>query len=93
MVTFVDPRGVPATEALPYDLATPLSEGTVIGLMANGFPDSDTFLDAVAEAVGARLPGVSFARFNKGNASRLADDAMLSEVKERCTAVIAAYGH
>ena len=93
MVTFVDPRGVPATEVLPYDLAAPLSEGSVIGLMANGFPDSDTFLDAVAAAVGARLPAVSFARFNKGNASRLADEAMLSEVEGTCVAVIAAYGH
>lgn len=93
MVTFVDPRGVPATEALPYDLADPLADGAVIGLMANGFPDSDTFLDRLADAVGQRLPTVSFARFNKGNASRLADEAMLSEVAATCTAVIAAYGH
>jgi hypothetical protein len=93
MVTFVDPRGVPATETLPYDLADPLADGAVIGLMANGFPDSDTFLDCVADAVGDRLPGVSFTRFNKGNASRLADEAMLAEVAGTCTAVIAAYGH
>lgn len=93
MVTFVDPRGVPEADALPYQLAHALDDGTVIGLMANGFPDSDTFLDHVADAVSVRLPGVSFARFNKGNASRLADDAMLSEVAKRCGAVIAAYGH
>ena len=49
MVTFVDPRGVPATETVPYDLADPLADGTVIALMANGFPDSDTFLDCVAD--------------------------------------------
>lgn len=93
MVTFVDPRGVPATETIPYDLADPLADGTVIALMANGFPDSDTFLDCVAEAVGQRLPGASFARFDKGNASRLADEAMLDEVARTATAVIAAYGH
>lgn len=93
MVTFVDPRGVPESDALPYQLANPLDDGTVIGLMANGFPDSDNFLDHVADAVSSRLPGVSFARFDKGNASRLADEAMLSEVAERCGAVIAAYGH
>jgi hypothetical protein len=93
MVTFLDPRGVPATEALPYDLADPLADGAVIGLMANGFPDSDTFLEAVADAVGTRLPKVSFARFNKGNASRLADETMLNDVRQRCAAVIAAYGH
>lgn len=93
MVTFVDPRGVPATKVLPYDLSDPLADGAVIGLMANGFPDSDTFLEAVATAVGARLPSVSFARYNKGNASSLASEEMLGEVATTCTAVIAAYGH
>lgn len=93
MVVFVDPRGVPATEALPYELSDPLADGAVIGLAANGFPDSDTFLDSVAAALETRLPTVSFARFNKGNASSLADEAMLAEMAERCTAVVAAYGH
>lgn len=93
MVSFVDPRGVPSQAAEPYDLNDPLDDGTVIGLLANGFPDSDTFLDHVADAVATRLPGVRFARFNKGNASRLADEAMLTEVAETCGAVVAAYGH
>ncbi len=92
-VAFVDPRGVPATEPLPYELSDPLRDGAVIALMANGFPDSVAFLDAVADAVGERLPTVAFARFDKGNASRLADEAMLTEVAGTCTAVIAAYGH
>ncbi len=93
MVTFVDPRGLPGTAALPYDLESRLPDGATIGLMANGFPDSDSFLDHIADAVSARLPAVRFARFNKGNASKLADDAMLTEVAETCDAVIAAYGH
>jgi hypothetical protein len=93
MVTFLDPRGLPGTAATPYDLHSPLPDGSTIGLMANGFPDSDAFLDHIADAVSARLPGIRFARFNKGNASKLADDAMLSEVAETCDAVIAAYGH
>ncbi len=93
MVTFVDPRGLPGAAALPYTLETPLSDGATIGLMANGFPDSDTFLDHIADAVSARLPAVRFKRYNKGNASSLADDAMLSDVAENCDAVIAAYGH
>ena len=93
MVTFVDPRGLPGAAALPYNLETPLEDGATIGLMANGFPDSDTFLDHIADAVSARLPGIRFQRYNKGNASKLADEAMLSEVAENCDAVIAAYGH
>ncbi len=93
MVTFVDPRGLPGAASLPYTLENPLEDGATIGLMANGFPDSDTFLDHIADAVSARLPGVRFNRYNKGNASKLADEAMLSEVAETCDAVIAAYGH
>lgn len=93
MVTFVDPRGVPGTAALPYELSDPLADGTTIGLMANGFPDSDTFLEHVADAVSARLPGVRFNRYNKGNASALLSQDMLADVEAECDAVIAAYGH
>jgi hypothetical protein len=93
MVTFVDPRGVPGAAVVPYTLEAPLDRGATIGLMANGFPDSDTFLDHVADAVTARLPGVRFNRYNKGNASELADESMLDEVAQHCDAVIAAYGH
>lgn len=93
MVTFVDPRGLPGAAALPYTLESPLEDGATIDLMANGFPDSDSFLDHIADAVSARLPGVRFNRYNKGNASKLADDSMLAEVAETCDAVIAAYGH
>lgn len=93
MVTFVDPRGLPGAAALPYALETPLQDGATIGLMANGFPDSDTFLEHIADAIAARLPGVRFNRFNKGNASSLASEEMLSEAAETCDAIIAAYGH
>lgn len=92
-MTFVDPRGVPGAAALPYELQAPLEPGTVIGLMANGFPDSVAFLNHIAEALEPRLPGVEFARYDKGNASRLADEDMLADVAENCSAVIAAYGH
>jgi hypothetical protein len=93
MVTFLDPRGRPGTAAMPYELRAPLDGAATIGLMANGFPDSDTFLDHIADAISTRLPDVQFQRFNKGNASSLADDAMLSEAAESCDAIIAAYGH
>jgi hypothetical protein len=84
---------VPATAALPYELSDPLGDGATIGLMANGFPDSDTFLDHIADAVSARLPAVRFNRYNKGNASALLSADMLDDVEAQCDAVIAAYGH
>lgn len=92
MVTFVDPRGVAATEPLPYELHAGLEPGSRIALMANGFPDSAAFLEHVATALTPLLPGVEFDRFDKGDASTLASESMLDDAA-RCDAVIAAYGH
>lgn len=90
---FVDPRPRTAVEPDAYSLAAPLTEGAVIGLMANGFPDSDTFLTHVEAAVARRAEGVEFHRWNKGNASRLASPDELDALAARCDAVIGAYGH
>ena len=93
-IQYLDPRAEPSAPIEVYELGLDLSaEGLTLGLMANGFPDSDTFLDHIADAVTARLPGIRFRRYNKGNASRLADETMLSDAAENCDAVIAAYGH
>ncbi len=90
---FVDPQAPPAQAAEPYTLSTSLAEQPVIGLMANGYPDSVTFLTHVEKSLAALLPGASFEYFDKGNASKLADVEMLDAAADRCTAVIAAYGH
>ena len=92
-VQFVDPRGEPAAAAEPYDLADPLDHGVVVGLMANGFPESVAFLDRVEEALRATVPGATFRRYDKGNASALASDEMLDTIAAECRTVVAAYGH
>ncbi len=92
-VQFVDPRATPAAVADVYDLTTALGDGAVIGLMANGFPDSDTFLHHIELALGSRLDGVTFHHWNKGNASRLANDEEVQALASKCDAVIGAYGH
>ncbi len=92
MLEFHDPRGVPSTQATPYELSHPLERGSTIALMANGFPDSVEFLDHIAIALGELLDDASFVKFNKGNASALASDEMLASAAE-CDAVVAAYGH
>ena len=92
MVTFVDPRGVTATEPFAYNLVHPLEPGSRVALMANGFPDSVAFLEHIAEALEPLLPGVEFDRFDKGDASKLASESMLTDAA-RADAVIAAYGH
>ena len=70
-----------------------LAPGTTVGLLANGFPDSVAFLDAVGDAIVALRPGITLARYDKGDASSIAGDTMLADVEQRCGAVVAAYGH
>jgi len=92
-ISFLDPRGESAVEPTPYDLSTCLDPGVTVGLLANGFPDSVEFLDAVGEAITAQRPGIELARWNKGDASAIANDTMLSEIEAECVAVVAGYGH
>ena len=90
---FVDPQPAPSTAADLYDLAAPLGPGATIGLFANGFPDSVTFLDKIEAALAERLDEPSFVHMNKGNASRLATNEEVATIAEQCDAVVAAYGH
>ena len=93
-VKFLDPRAEPGLPVEPYRLGLDVTSGPVdIGLLANGFPDSVAFLDQVQAALAEALPDARFHRWNKGNASISAPDAMLAEITARCSAVIAAYGH
>ncbi len=91
-ISFLDPRGESAVEPTPYDLSTRLDPGVTVGLLANGFPDSVEFLDAVGESITARRPDIQLARWNKGDASAIANDTMLGEIEAECVAVVAAYG-
>lgn len=94
MITFLDPRSEPGTPVEDYSLSVDLEAGsTVVGLVANGFPDSEEFLDEIEKVMAAQLPQVSVRRWNKRNASATISDDMLDEVVGECQAVVAAYGH
>ena len=96
MITFHDPRAQSATEVEAYELSFPLQEGgegVTIGLLANGFPDSQNFLEQVGQAFTQRFSKVSTKLWNKGNASITAPQSMLDEIKASCQVAIAAYGH
>jgi hypothetical protein len=95
MIRFHDPRAASAVEAEPYGLAVDLAgrNAAPVAFLANGFPDSEAFLDAVAEAMTEAVPGLDARRWNKGNASIPAPASMLAEIERDCVAVVAAYGH
>lgn len=94
MITFLDPRSEPGTPVEDYALAIDIEASpAVVGLVANGFPDSEEFLDEIEKVMAAQLPSVSVRRWNKRNASATISDDMLDEVVGECQAVVAAYGH
>ena len=92
-IDYHDPRASLPVAPEPYRLAADFSHSLTLGLLANGFPGSVEFLDAVEAALAAQLPGAHFKRYNKGNPSIPANDALLAEISRDCQAVASAYGH
>ena len=93
-VQFLDPRGETATPITSYDLTIDLSTSDLsVGLLANGFPGSVEFLDAVESVMSEHLPHAEFHRYNKNNASSAVTPAMLDDIDAACHTVVAAYGH
>jgi hypothetical protein len=90
---FLDPRGTSVAPIETYRGRAGLGSGEVVGLFANGFPDSVAFLEHIGTALTRALPGVDVKLWNKGNASALASQQHLGEIEAECTAVVAAYGH
>ena len=95
MIQYHDPRGKVVVEHYPYHLGITLkgSNKTTVGLLANGFPDSENFLAHIADVLAAEMPGLVLKRFNKGNPSIPASKEILQGIGDHCQAVIAAYGH
>jgi len=95
MIEYHDPRGEIATPVVPYGLGVDLhgSNDPRVAFLANGFPDSENFLTALAEVMSEQLSSLRAEHFNKGNASIAAPDEMLEEIEAGCVAAVAAYGH
>lgn len=95
MIEFHNPQGERAVPADPYTLGIDLAANppSVVGLLANGFPDSENFLRHVGTELERLIDGIEVRVWNKGNASIAAPDSMLDEIQAQCGAVIAAYGH
>lgn len=92
---FIDPRALAGPEDSPYTgaLAVDPTGPVRIGLLANGFPDSGPFLEAVGKALEAAFPQITTQLWDKGNASITASDALVQEICAASDGVVAAYGH
>lgn len=92
-IRFHDPRGASRVAAEAYSCKSALDGTPLIGLLANNFPDSIEFLDAIERAISTTLPAARFARYVKASASAPADDRLLSRIVGECEALVTAYGH
>ena len=97
MIRFHNPVAKTAIAPEPYELSCDIrpEDGAdlTVGLLANGFPDSEVFIRKVGEAIQKRLPNITTKVWNKGNAGVPASEEMLREIAESCQVAIAAYGH
>ena len=71
MIEFHNPQGQRAVPADPYTLGIDLAANppSVVGLLANGFPDSENFLRHVGCELERLIDGIEVRVWNKGNAS------------------------
>ena len=94
---FHDPRAKVAVENDPYNLSVDVrangGSGVTVGLLANGFPDSELFVAKLGEVLQERFPEIKTRLWNKGNPAISAGEEILAEIKADCQAAIAAYGH
>ena len=95
MIEYHNPEGLIGIEVTPYALSAVIKGKNAIniGFLANGFPDSENFLEALEEAMQSLEPGIEARSYNKGNASIPANSELLGQITDECHAVVAAYGH
>ena len=94
-VSFYDPRPpiVEDTQSFAGLHLRSIPRAPAIGLLANGFPDSAPFLDAVAQQISALIDGVTFERVTKVSPPTPLTESQLALLTTTCDAVVAAYGH
>ena len=95
MIEYHDPRGKVGQEMEPYDLSIQLegSNSARVGLLANGFPDSENFLHELAAVLKEKQPGLEMSHYVKSNLGAAVSGEALESISKTCQAVIAAYGH
>ena len=67
-------------------------DGTVVGLLANGKPYADGFLEMVQEVLAERYEFKAVVAMNKGNASRPCPPEMMEELAAQVDVAITASG-
>ncbi len=71
MIEYHNPTAEAGVEVLPYTLSKKIrgANKVSVGMLANGFPDSEAFLAELAEVLNEKEAGIEIHAYNKGNAS------------------------
>lgn len=94
MIEFLDPRP-PSAVTIDTFVARPVDRHgapRVIGMLANGFPDSEAFLRHLAAAMHEGGPPTEFRFVTKARPPDALTDEQLA-LLTTCDSVVAAYGH
>lgn len=95
-VEFMLPRGEPL-KFEHYNLGLDSKDPPRrVALLANGFPEADVFLEALAKVLREAWPETEFVPAVKASANQLnigIREPLLSDLAESCDAVIIAWGH
>jgi len=95
MIEYHNPLGESEVEVTPYTLSTDIRGGNQVSVafLANGFPDSVTFLKELEAVLQEQEPGINVFSYKKKDPSIPANAELLNDIRGKCQAVIAAYGH
>lgn len=84
-------------ESRPYTLSLPTGKiPKKIGMLANGFPDADKFLEKLSVPLAKLWPGTEFRVVEKASADQLnigIQEPLLTELADECDAIVIAWGH
>lgn len=92
MVIYLDPAGQPARDVIDYDLRADLSSPVRIGVVSNGFTDSDRFRDILGKKLSETVGTTDLVLFEKADPSSNYSDEELAILGE-CAAVALVFGH
>lgn len=96
MIEYLAPTAEPGVPTEPYEGRTAWGPDTTVGLLANSFPGSVTFLAEVGRALDQLVPGLRYRSFDKGRTSGssvpLTPDRVAGITRE-CEVIVTAYGH
>ena len=93
-IQFMDPRAEPAVAPRSYSqILTPGSSDARLALVANGFPDSDRFVEFLGVELTTSASWLLPTTYEKSDPTSVMSATNFQEIAEENRAAIGVYGH